>query len=194
MVTVLTSLATGRLLRVMARIISLLSLVVFPLPLAAENGLVHHDPALVEIAFGAFCQMESVDSVAAPDTLAQRVDLLPETPHIRWPGPVIPALAGLSFGVRTETGGIRFDSVTIEVTHPPFPGSGMTHQSYVTALGGDEASINAYSFDLPEEQVTGTWTIRATFEDGILYEVRFRVVPPGEAPWIGRDCGKDFIS
>ena len=103
-------------------------------------------------------------------------------------------MAGVSFGVRTETGGAQFYPVTIEVTHPPFIGSGMTRQSYVTTLGGNDASINAYSFDLNEEMVPGTWTIRALFDGAVLYEVSFDVVRPGDAPWIGRDCGTDFLS
>lgn len=178
----------------MTRVLALLIVLASPLPAGAGNGLVERDPALVKVDFGAFCQLESVDSVEAPHTLAQRVDLLPVTPQIRWPGPVIPALKGLSFGVRTETAGGRFDPVVIDVFHPPFPGSGTTHQSYVTGLGGEDASINAYSFDLPEELVTGTWTIRAVFEGDILYEVEFQVVQPELMPHVGRDCGKDFIS
>ena len=84
--------------------------------------------------------------------------------------------------------------VTIEVSHPPFIGSGMTHQSYVTTLGGEDASINAYSFDLNEEMVPGIWTIRALFDGAILYEVTFDVVSPDTVPTIGQDCGKDFLS
>lgn len=172
----------------------LLPLLLLPLPLWAGNGVQHRDPLLLNLEFGAFCQLVSTDSVEAPDTLAQRVDLLPVTPQIRWPGPVVPAMAGVSFGVRTETGGAQFYPVTIEVTHPPFIGSGMTRQSYVTTLGGNDASINAYSFDLNEEMVPGTWTIRALFDGAVLYEVSFDVVRPGDAPWIGRDCGTDFLS
>ncbi|GHF68386.1 DUF3859 domain-containing protein [Seohaeicola zhoushanensis] len=177
----------------MIRRLAPLCLALLPLPLSA-GGVEHRADTLLKLEFGAFCQLASVDSVEAPDTLAQRVDLLPVTPPIRWHGPVVPAKAGLSFGVRTETGGLQMYPVTIEVTHPPFLGSGMTHQSYVTTLGGDDASINAYSFDLPEEMVTGTWTIRALFGGEPLYVVSFEVVRPEDAPWIGQDCGADYLS
>ena len=170
------------------------AIAVLPLPLAAGNGVLRQDPALTKIEIGSFCQVRSIDSVEAPDTYAQRVDLLEITPEIRWPGPVVPLLPGLSFGIRSETGGVLIEDVTIELSHPAFLGSGMTHQSYVTSLGGSDASINAYSFDLPEEMVTGTWTFRASTPGGTLYEVRFEVVPPGMLPEVGRDCGKDFIS
>lgn len=178
----------------MVRSLLALPVLLMPLPLVAGAGLQHRDPALISLEFGAFCQLTSVDSVEAPDTLAQRVDLLPRTPDIRWPGPVVPAKPGISFGVRTETGGAQMYPVTIEVSHPPFIGSGMTHQSYVTTLGGEDPSINAYSFDLDEEMVPGSWTIRALFDGAILYEVTFEVVSPESVPMIGQDCGKDFLS
>ena len=142
------------------------------------------------VTFGAFCPIEAVDSVPAPDTDAQKVDLLPVTPDIRWPGNLVPAMEGISFGIRTETIDDRLiDPVLIELNHPPFSESGTTRQSYLTVLGGTGASINAYSFDLPEEMVSGTWTFRAYHDGALLYEVTFEVVPPSQVPWIGSDCG-----
>ena len=156
----------------------------------AQPAPVWDQTVFSSVTFGAFCQLVTVDSVPAPDTAAQRVDLLPVTPDIRWPGTRIPALEGISFGVRTETiGGAVIDPVLVELTHPPFHESGTTRQSYLTVLGGSGASINAYSFDLPEELVTGTWTLQAFHDGQLLYHVRFEVVAPAQAPGIGTSCG-----
>jgi len=80
------------------------------------------------------------------------------------------------------------------VTHPPFLNSGTTRQSYVTELGGEEPSINAYSFDTVEEMVTGPWRFRAWHNGALLYDVTFQVVAPELAPGVGDSCGGDFMS
>ncbi|MEX0337472.1 MAG: DUF3859 domain-containing protein, partial [Arenibacterium sp.] len=141
------------------------------------------DASRLVVNFGAFCQMRPVDEMPAPDTHASKIDLLPETPVIRWPTNVIPAMPGVSFGVRTEAPqGQVYYPVLIELTHPPFKNSGVTRQSYLTELGGEDPSINAYSFDLFEEMVHGRWTFRAYHNGETLYEVAFDVVDPALAP------------
>ena len=164
----------------------------FPIRLTAEAKF---DPTRLLVEFGAFCQMRAVDEMPAPDTHASKIDLLPETPEIKWPTNVIPAMPGVSFGVRTEAPqGQTYYPVLIELTHPPFKNSGVTRQSYVSELGGEDASIHAYSFDLFEEMVHGRWTFRAYHNGETLYEVAFDVVDPSLVPGVGRDCKGDFIS
>ncbi len=157
--------------------------------LAGAQDTVRVDDGRLRITYGAFCQQLSVGEVAAPDTLANKVDLLPSTPDIRWPGTRIPAAPGISFGVRSETpDGATYDPVVIEVSHPPLGGTGPDRQSYLTRLGGDGPSINAYSFDVPEELVTGQWTLRATYFGRLLYQVTFDVVPAETMPQIANAC------
>lgn len=154
-----------------------------------------YDADRLLITFGAFCQQDAVDEVPAPDTYSATVELLPEVPHILWPTHRIPALPGLSFGIRSE--GLDdevFYPVLIELVHPPFIGTDVTRQSYVTELGGEGPSINAYSFDIPEELVTGIWTFRAILDGEVLYFVEFEVVDPALAPSIGAGCGMQFMS
>lgn len=171
-------------------------LIPFLLPtLSWAQGAPVFDISRLSVQFGAFCQQRSVGEMPAPDTAASKIDLLPETPDIRWITQVIPAMPGVSFGVRTQTPDDQaIYPVLIELTHPPFKNSGVTRQRYVTELGGAEPSINAYSFDLFEELVHGTWTFRAYHNGDILYEVPFEVVDPSFAPGIGRDCTGDFVS
>lgn len=147
------------------------------------------DESRLSLTFGAFCQQTSVGEVPAPDTHAQKIDLLSETPEIRWATQRIPAVPGISFGIRSESHDEEILSpVLIELIHPPFRGIGTTRQSYLTRLGGDGASINAYSFDLPEEMVPGVWTFTAWQDGAKLYEVSFDVVPASQAPEIAGGC------
>lgn len=174
------------------RAILILTFAIFPFGLAADAKF---DASRLEVEYGAFCQMRTVDEMPAPDTHASKIDLLPETPVIRWPTNVVPAMPGISFGVRTQApDGEIYYPVLIELTHPPFKTSGVTRQSYVSELGGEDASINAYSFDLFEEMVHGPWTFRAYHNGELLYEVRFDVVDPALVPGIGRNCEGDFLS
>ena len=164
-------------------------------PATGADSHATFDPNVIDVTYGAFCRQDTVGAVPAPDTAAEKVDLLPNTPEIRWVTHRIPALPGISFGIRTRAvDNLRYDPVLIELTHPPFVGSGLTRQSYLTALGGEGASINAYSFDTVEELVTGTWVFRALHNGQELYRVQFQVVPPELAPDVGRDCGADIIS
>lgn len=171
-------------------------LLIFPLPLPLfADGLPGARDPRISVAFGAFCQVPSVDSLAAPEAHGEKIELLPNVPAIRWPGTRVPALPGVSFGVRSITASANpLSPVLIELFHPPFTASGRTEQRYVTSLGGEEPSINAYSFDSLEELVTGTWTFRAWHDGVLLYEVPFDVVPPEYAPGIGRDCAGEHIS
>ena len=150
---------------------------------------------MIRSDYGAFCQQRSVGEVEAPGTAAAKVDLLPDVPVIQWPTQRIPLLPGVSFGVRSETpNDITYDPVLIELIHPPFTLSGIKRQSYLTTLGGEGGSINAYSFDLLEEMVPGAWTIRALHNGVTLYEVTFDIVDPALAPGIGMDCEGQNIS
>lgn len=168
--------------------------VISALLLLASGSLAAQDSVWVDadrlrITYGAFCQQISVGEIVAPDTLANKVDLLPATPDIRWPGTKIPAAPGVSFGVRSEApDGAIYDPVVVTVTHPPLGGTGPEQQSYVTRLGGDSASINAYSFDVAEELVPGRWTLSASYLDRPLFEVPFDVVAAGQIPHIANAC------
>lgn len=171
---------------------SLLICIATALPARAE---IWFDPDRLTGVAGAFCQQRPVGEVIAPDTQAQKIDLLPDIPDIIWPGAAVPAMPGISFGIRSvgTTADIYYP-VLIEVTHPPFLNSGTTRQSYVTELGGEEPSINAYSFDTVEEMVPGPWRFRAWHNGALLYDVTFQVVAPELAPGVGDSCGGDFMS
>ena len=165
------------------------ALILLALPAQAAEDGPSFDSEVLSIKFGAFCKLVSVGEVPAPETHAQKIDLLPETPEIRWETRVIPAAPGISFGVRTQTHSDDVLSpVLIELIHPPFTSSGQNAQRYVTVLGGEGPSINAYSFDLMEEMEPGEWILSAYHNGEMLYRVPFHVVPAEELPQIAGGC------
>lgn len=154
-------------------------------------GVEHVDDARLRVAIGAFCQLRSVAEQPAENTVAKKIDLLEYVPEIRWPTDVVAAAPGLSFGIVSRTvDGAVLDPVLIELMHPPFLKSGATYQSYSTRLGGEDPAINAYSFDVGEEMVPGSWTFRATHRGELLYEVRFEVVPAAMLPEMAGGCSQ----
>lgn len=164
-----------------------LSLAPLPAPLAAE---VAYDPARFAIELGVFCDVPSVGEVEAPGTAAGKIELFDAMPEFQWRTDVVPAVPDVSFGVKSSAiDGQLYDGVILSLEHPPFRESGHTRQAYVTELGGSSTSINAYTFDLPEERVPGLWIIRAEREGELLYEARFQVVPAELAPEIAAVCG-----
>ncbi|ETX14018.1 hypothetical protein OCH239_05735 [Roseivivax halodurans JCM 10272] len=167
---------------------SVLALLLVSGPALAETA--QYDPDRFEVTQGVFCEVPSSGRIEAPGTVAGHIELFAESPEFEWLTNVVPAVNGLSFGVKTEAlDGMVYDGVVLTLTHPQFAESGATAQSYVTMLGGASSSINAYTFDTKEELATGTWSFTATRNGDILYSALFEVVPPEAAPEIASACG-----
>lgn len=166
--------------------LSLILLLFLP---AASRAEVLYDPSRFGLEQGVFCDVPSVGELAAPGTAAGKIELFAEVPEFQWQTAVVPAVPNVSFGIKTEAlDGALYDDVILTLTHPPFTESGVNEQAYVTELGGFGTSINAYTFDTPEERVTGIWTFRAVRAGEVLYEARFTVVPRHMAPDIAATC------
>lgn len=167
-----------------------------PMLAQTEIAPVIYDAARVEIEYGVYCEIPTIGSEAAPDTASGVVDILSEVPIFIWSTNQVPAYPGMSFGVKTtELTGTGLPFVTIRLTHPPFLESGVSEQTYSTSIAsGRDQSINAYTFDFPEEMVTGTWVLEASDAVGIIYRVEFEVVPAAELPQIAGNCEGEFLS
>lgn len=175
----------------------LIALVLLPLgaSVARAEAVADYDPYRFLLTQGVFCEVPTTGEIAAPGTVAGRIELFEEVPDFQWLTNVVPAVPGLSFGIRTEAlDGTVYDGVVLTLTHPAFSDSGATAQSYVTMLGGASTSINAYTFDTREELVTGTWSFTATRNGEMLYTAIFEVVPPDAVPEIAGACGGMPIS
>ncbi len=171
-----------------------LSLVLMILP-GLTAAQVTSDTAQMTVTQGIFCEIDSVATMEAPGTAAGHIELYDRTPEFQWLGSVVPTVPGLSFGVRVDTeGALSFGDTVITLTHPPLKGTDITEQTYVTTLGGDGPSVNAYTFDLPEELVTGVWTFTASQNGRELYRAQFNVVPASQAPQIAAGCESNLMS
>ncbi|MGY9049083.1 hypothetical protein P775_05350 [Puniceibacterium antarcticum] len=172
----------------------LLSLALIPLPLASPAQVIQNNTQL-SVTQGIFCEIDSVATMDAPGTAAGHIELYDHTPEFQWLGSVVPMVPGLSFGVRVDTVGPQaFGDTVITLTHPPLIGTDITEQTYVTTLGGEGPSVNAYTFDLPMELVTGTWTFTARQNGQELYSAQFTVVPRAQAPQIALGCESNLMS
>ncbi len=173
---------------------TLLSLALIALPGWAA-AQVSFDDSRMTVTQGIFCEINSVATMDAPGTAAGHIELYDRTPEFQWLGSVVPTVPGLSFGVRVDTeGALSFGDTVITLTHPPLKGTDISEQTYVTVLGGEGPSVNAYTFDLPEELVTGIWTFTAMQNGRELYRAQFNVVPAAQAPQIAAGCESNLMS
>lgn len=161
----------------------------------ATSETARFDPDLIVLEQGIYCSVEPTGETPAPDTLAGIIELIDAPPEFRWIGTRVPAVPGISFGVRTQTVNAELlDNVLVTLTHPRFTRSGLTRQTYTTMLGGAGRSLNAYGFDVAEELVTGTWTFTATHDGQEVYSAQFEVVPASAEPGIAAGCGTAPLS
>lgn len=168
-------------------------------PVGAENATdaaIRVDPdAIAELVFGVYCSSDPVRTEEAPETASGVVNIVPGIPEIRFAQTIVPAALGVGFGVLSRApAGVLHDPVTITVTHPPFPESGIEVERWVTQIDGEGLNLTGFSFDIPEELVLGTWTFSAHAGGTELFHVTFEVVPPDLAPDVLADCGMRFTS
>jgi hypothetical protein len=160
------------------------------------GGSVRVDPDLIaELIFGVYCAEEPIRTEDAPETASGVVNIVPELPEIRFSQTVVPAALDVGFGVLSRApSGMVHDPVTITVTHPPFPDSGIEVERWTTRLGWETFSLTGFSFDVPEELVLGTWTFEAHVGGKELFHVTFEVVPPDMAAPVLAACQMGFTS
>jgi hypothetical protein len=161
-----------------------------------DSGAIRVDPdRIAELVFGLYCAEEPVRTEDAPETASGVINIVPDLPQIRFAQTVVPAALDVGFGVLSRApDGMVHDPVTITVVHPPFPGSGIEVERWTTRLGWEEFNLTGFSFDVPEELVTGTWTFTAHAEGVELFHVEFEVVPPDQAAPVLAECQTGFTS
>lgn len=140
---------------------------------------------------GVLCAPETVVTRDAPDTVAGTTHVVEEAPPFVSSGRLVPAVIGIGFGVRAGLASdLGAEGVLMSVTHPPFSGSGVTEQSFVTYVGTrTDPGITFYQFDYGYELALGDWTMKATLNGVTLYEATFTVVPPAALPELAGVCG-----
>ena len=167
------------------RALVLLSLIGTP---AFAAGDITGDPAMfTTLDAGIICKEGDRRREAAPDTRSGYIEVLEGPSRLGLSARRIPAVPGLGFGVvarMSETEEAL--GVTLVVTHPPMGAEGTVRESWQSDFLPGESIVNFFSFDLPEERVTGPWTMEALYQGRVLYTARFEVVDPAAMP--------DFVS
>ena len=156
---------------------------------AAEDDFV--SPMIGLFEAGVLCAQEGGTVRSAPDTLAGNTYVVEGAPHFVSTDRLVPAVLGIGFGVRSGLASdLGQDGVLMSVTHPPMEGSGVTQQSFTTAVGSrDVPNVTFYQFDYGYELALGDWTMTASFGGVTLYETTFTVVPPSALPELAGVCG-----
>ncbi len=164
-------------------------------PVAAQEGAVRIGPDMDSIIYGVYCAQDPIREDPAPDTVNGHINIVPAVPDFQFRQKVVPAQIGIGFGIVSRaTMGITHDPVTITVTHPPFPGSGVEVESYQSDID-DGTNLTGFSFDHPHELVLGPWTFTANTTDGTeLFYVEFEVVAPELMPQVISACFEAFMS
>ena len=152
--------------------------------IAAAQDKSFTNPDLIDgFEYGLVCDTNVVGAAKAPDTDIGEINIIAGDVVFSAHGTLVPAIPGLSFGVKSRaSGAMLLDDVTFRVTHPPLIGTGTTEQSWQGYIEASRLSAQLYSFDMPSELVTGTWTLSAYQRDTLLYQISFDVIAPKDAP------------
>ena len=165
--------------------------------LQAEPPVYLDDKKIAGFEYGLVCKFPVSGSKFAPDTDAGEINIIDGEVHFSAHGTVIPAILGMSFGIKSILHqGDQLDGVVFKVVHPPLLNSGRTEQSWIGDMSSQYPASQLYSFDLPSELVTGIWTISAHKDGALLYSVAFDVVWPKDSPeYLKKLCmGLDLFS
>ncbi len=149
-----------------------------------------------ELIYGIYCAQEPERRDPAPDTASGHLNIVPLIPDFQFRQKLVPAEIGIGFGVlATAADGTFHDSVTVTVTHPPYPDSGVEVERWITDVDALGPSLMGFSFDTPNELLLGEWTFSAhTFDGEELFHIAFEVVQPELMPQVISTCFSSFMS
>lgn len=143
---------------------------------------------------GLVCPSDEVEYVPAPDTMLGQVrrsygeQVVVKTK-------TVPMVKNLGFGVDVRPLGPRvFDPVTVTITHPAYKGTEITQESWTANIRPRRSNLNYFVFEYDKEMVPGTWIFTFTFEEKVILNVSFEVVPPDQYPNVSGLCDGDLLA
>lgn len=171
--------------------LALLALSIFPAQaqrLSDAAPVRFFDQAQIEgIDYGLVCPAGNAIELPAPGTHLGMIKQREGWQKIEYTTQAIPMVEGIGFGVSASP----FEDIigaTITVTHPPYPGTDVTDETWVTDVIVGSSNLNYFTFEFPFEQVPGRWAIQAEYDGDVLYAVEFDVVDPDRFPNIDGLC------
>ncbi|GAB5448847.1 DUF3859 domain-containing protein [Gymnodinialimonas sp.] len=164
-------------------------------PATAQQTNPRVSPLLADLIYGLYCAQEPDRRDPAPGTASGVINLVPLIPDFQFRQKLVPAEIGIGFGVlATAPPGVLHDPVTVTVTHPPYPDSGIEVETWVTDID-DGLNLIGFSFDHAHELVLGEWTFSAQTLDGEeLFHIAFEVIAPELMPQVISACFGSFMS
>ncbi|MBF9044418.1 DUF3859 domain-containing protein [Rhodobacterales bacterium HKCCE4037] len=181
----------------LARILFVIALIVPASAFAqSEGGNPRVGPGIGELVYGIYCAQEPERQDPAPETASGVLNIVPILPDFQFRQKIVPAEVGIGFGVlATAAPGLLHDPVTVTVTHPPYPESGIEVERWISDIEDLSPSLMGFSFDHPEELVLGEWTFSAHTATGDeLFHIAFEVVSPDIMPQVISTCFGAFLS
>lgn len=169
-------------------------LLTLAVPATAQNTP-RVSPMMDEFIYGLYCAQEPERRDPAPATASGVINIVPLIPDFQFRQKLVPAEIGIGFGViASAAAGTLFDPVTVTVTHPPYPDTGIEVEQWVTDID-DGQNLMGFSFDHAFELVLGEWTFSAVTLDGEeLFHIAFEVVAPELMPQVISTCFGSFTS
>lgn len=182
----------------MRAVLALFALVALPVALPALADQPTGDvvsPQIDHFETGIVCDGEVIGATVAPGTEAGEVMLLDDTPPFVSHSRRVPAVRGIAFGLLVSVqDGVDPSNVLMQVTHPPFAGSGTEVETFVSSLGAPgDPSIHLFRFDRDYEMVPGLWVMEAFRDGDLLYRVEFVVLPPAQVPELAGICDYEAL-
>ncbi len=181
----------------LARILFVLALIL-PASVFAQSGTDNPriSDGIAELVYGIYCAQEPERRDPAPDTASGHLNIVPIIPDFQFRQKLVPAEIGIGFGVlATAPLGTIHDPITVTVTHPPYPDSGIEVEQWISDIEDLGPSLMGFSFDTPNELLLGEWTFSAHTLDGEeLFHIAFEVVQPELMPQVVSTCLGSFMS
>lgn len=145
--------------------------------------------AAILVDYGLFCPFDAEGRAPAPLTETGDILLIDQSRQVDITTAQIPAVLGLSFGLRLRLPpGATYDRAQIRVIHPPLGPSGVTQQIWDTAPSDGAATLDIFRFEYPHELVLGDWKMGLLLDGVLVLEQRFKVLPPEAAPDLAKAC------
>lgn len=146
-------------------------------------------PGVSEIEFGYFCAIKEGTDIVAENTIEGTVRSIGTAPEFLRRGTTVPARLGIEFGVLVQVMPGFEGPVTIHVEHPPQTDHGITHESWAGNFSADRLTYVGFGFEYEYELTPGPWTLSATSDNDLIYEITFDVVAADSLPAGGLSCG-----
>jgi Domain of unknown function (DUF3859) len=152
-------------------------------PVAAEPAAPVTAPGIVIEGAGIYCRTGTTLREEAPGTSLGYIQLFDSQPEFAFRQLQVPARLGVHFGV-VVTANRDIAQVRNETWKP----GAAQPEVWFADLQADAPKARGFSFDFPEELVTGTWRMMSFDGDTLLYAVEFEVVPGDTLPGVTSDC------